>query len=388
MAHEGHCASGSGERRLGGLVFVCHIWRMNTEKKGFEMNSTIVRRLEAKPGNPRNSEGAFLQLAGGRIMYAYSRYKGDSWSDNAAADIAVVYSDDNGETWPGEPGILCRHDGESGNLMSVSLLRLQNGRIALAYLQKSLLEADFYDCRPLIRFSDDEGLSWSEARHCIRPPGYYVLNNDRLLQLSSGRLLLPLGFHRWSGKSTDPRAIAIIVYSDDGGISWQEAPGWILPPQESGGSGLQEPGLIELNDGRLMAWFRTGLGCQFKAYSYDEGMSWSGALPAPEFMSPRSPLSLKRAPDGRLAAVWNDHSPRWGIIPQREGWHRSPLVLAYSSDEGRTWAGHQLLESDPARGYCYTAMCFSDDALLLAYCCGGAGKTACLQDSCIRRVML
>ena len=40
--------------------------------------------LELKPGpdNPRNSEGAFMPLKDGRIMFVYSRYYGSSSSDH------------------------------------------------------------------------------------------------------------------------------------------------------------------------------------------------------------------------------------------------------------------------------------------------------------------
>ena len=47
--------------------------------------------LELKPGpdNPRNSEGAFMPLKDGRILFAYSRYYGNSSHDHATADIAA-----------------------------------------------------------------------------------------------------------------------------------------------------------------------------------------------------------------------------------------------------------------------------------------------------------
>jgi hypothetical protein len=42
------------------------------------MANDIVLSLAAKPGNPRNSEGSFVNLANGDILFAYSRYTG-SW---------------------------------------------------------------------------------------------------------------------------------------------------------------------------------------------------------------------------------------------------------------------------------------------------------------------
>ena len=63
------------------------------------MIGSIVLDLSHSAGNPRNSEGAFATLSNGQLIYAYSRYNGDSWSDHASADIAARYSDDGGKTW-------------------------------------------------------------------------------------------------------------------------------------------------------------------------------------------------------------------------------------------------------------------------------------------------
>lgn len=147
--------------------------------------------LPPSPGNPRNSEGAFLKLRDGRIIYAYSRYCGDSKSDHAAAEIAARYSSDNGATWTKEDEILVKNEGGM-NVMSVSLLRLQNGEIALFYLVKNSLS----DCRPVMRRSSDEGKTWSESVSCIPDEtGYFVLNNDRVIQLRDGRLLFAVSGH-------------------------------------------------------------------------------------------------------------------------------------------------------------------------------------------------
>ena len=120
--------------------------------------------LELKPGqgNPRNSEGAFLSLKDGRIMFAYSRYCGETGSDHAAADIAARYSSDNGTTWTDKDEIVVKNHGGM-NVMSVSLLRLQSGEIALFYLLKNSEK----DCRPVMRRSFDEGKTWTAPTPCI-----------------------------------------------------------------------------------------------------------------------------------------------------------------------------------------------------------------------------
>ena len=58
--------------------------------------------------NPRNGEGAFIQLSGGGIMYAFTEYVGDSWSDDASANISAVVSYDCGETWTDRRVLLYR----------------------------------------------------------------------------------------------------------------------------------------------------------------------------------------------------------------------------------------------------------------------------------------
>ena len=100
------------------------------------MTSTVVLDLPARPGHPRNSEGALVALRDGRLLFAYSHYLGTSWQDHAAAVIAARESADGGRTWSAEDRILVANEGDC-NVMSVSLLRLHDGRIALFYARKN-----------------------------------------------------------------------------------------------------------------------------------------------------------------------------------------------------------------------------------------------------------
>ena len=49
---------------------------------------------------------------------------------------------------------------------------------------------------------------------------------------------------------------------------------------------------------------------------------------------------------------------------------RTPFHVAISRDEGRTWERVKVLEDDPNGWYCYTAMAFVGDHVLLGHCAG------------------
>jgi len=360
-----------------------------SEQAGRDRLMEICYPLAHSAGNPRNSEGAFVSLADGSLFFAYSRYSGKHWNDHASADICAIVSKDQGNSWS-EPFVLVKNP--ALNVMSVSFLRLQDGRIALVYLQKSRVPGtDFIDCRPKICFSSDEAQSWSEPIETATCPFLYlVMHNDRLVQLANGRLLMPLSYHRYGNTSKAIlQGIGIFLLSDDSGISWRQSEGCCYPPQYLT-AGLMEPGIIELSDGKILCWYRTAGGCQYKAWSHDGGEHWTAPIPASEFPSPSSPLAMKRDPkSGDLIAIWNDYSPERSVHFHEGVIGRTPLVLARSHDEGRTWTDHSVLENAPDHGYAYTAMEFADKRLYLAYCCGGRSScNSMLQDIRIRSLTL
>jgi Neuraminidase (sialidase) len=295
-----------------------------------------------------------------------------------------VQSDDQGRTWEATPRTIVENEG-GANVMSVSLLRLKTGRIALFYLVKN----SWIDCRPHVQFSDDEGASWTAPKLMLAAPGYFVMNNDRVIQHSSGRLVAPVAFHRArdtdpnSSKSFDSRAIAMWIISDDEGATWRESPQWQALPVPGTRTGLQEPGVVELGDASLLGFFRTDQGAQFECRSTDRGQTWTAVAAGP-MKSPTSPASIKRLPGSNdLLGVWNDHGGQFPMVKGR----RTPMVVAVSGDGGRTWPKRKLLESDPDGWYCYTAIHFAGDAVLLAYCAGDS-KIGGLNRLRIRRIAL
>src|SRR5665648_156477 len=314
------------------LVIFSSGCRGRSENKSKEVSQGKETVLKLLPGtnNPRNSEGDFITLKDGRILFIYSHYTGTSGDDNANAYLAGRYSGDNGKTWSEDVTIVAQ-EGKM-NVMSVSLLRLQNGEIALFYLKKN----SETDCIPLIRISDDEAKTWSDPQPCITDrEGYFVLNNDRVIQLQNGRLLLAVAMHQSPGETKSSSVGRLWSYmSDDNGRSWKSSQEVSNPDAIV----TQEPGMIELKNGDILMFIRTTSGVQYFSFSKDKGETWSSVEPG-NIKSPCSPAIIVRIPStGCLLMVWNDNG-----INQK----RTPLNIAVSKDEGKSWINNKILEDNP-----------------------------------------
>jgi sialidase-1 len=327
----------------------------------------VTLQINPGPNNPRNSEGDFVTLKDGRIMFIYTHFVGNTASDFGNSHLAARYSSDGGATWTTEDEVVIENEGAM-NVMSVSLLRLKNGKIALFYARKNGIN----DCIPYIRTSDDEGKTWSQPVSCIPDvPGYYVLNNARVIQLPSGRLLVPVALHTTNAtdgpiekleKSFNNYAQLYCYYSDDQGKTWKRSAQVQVPELVM----AQEPGVIELKDGRILMYIRTDRGMQYASYSKDKGKTWSAAVPY-NLPSPLSPATIVRDPATKnLIAIWNN----FGVLGLAYG-KRTPFNIAISTDEGLNWKNVKTIHDDPDGHYCYTAARFNSAGdLLLSYCAG------------------
>lgn len=347
---------------------------MNIDKDG-----RIVATYAPDETYKRHSEGGFARLKDGRIMLAFSRFIGGG-HDDSPSDIVAVYSSDEGNTWSAPSDLIKASMYGVPNIMSVSLLRMANGDLGVLYIVK---QETFYN-RIMLSRSKDDGASFYMHTECsqLDRKGYYVLNNDRVERLASGRLILPLTYHR-GGYSTndkvywDGRSFGCFLYSDDDGFTWAEAPDTVYPPFTDTRTGLQEAGVIEIKRGALMSYFRTDKMYQYMSLSFDEGMTWT--LPqASRFTGTPSPMKIARDPNsGKLYSVWNpipNYNDRT-VLYGRAG--RTPIVYAISEDDGASWGPYKVIEDDPEAGYCYPAIFFTDDnSVLISY--GKGGEEGCL----------
>lgn len=324
-----------------------------------------VLRIEPTDAHPRHSEGSFLRLKDGRILFIYSRFNGGN-GDNDPCSLVRMYSSDEGETWT-EP-VVTVSAAQFGvlNVMSVSLIEMQNGDIGMFYGVKYGLGED----RFMLARSNDGGETWYSHTECTLADrrGYYVLNNERVIRLTSGRLIIPLAFHRGSANRTDPkgyldlRAVCFFLLSDDDGYTWRESKDGVYPPFTHTVTGLQEPGVVELDNGVVWAYFRTDHMYHYEAFSFDGGDTWT--IPQPSrFTGPASPLSIKNI-DGALYAMWNP-------IPNYNGRCDNPYsgrtVMAIARNENGVWTEPKVMEENSESDFCYPAAIRVADGLLIAY---------------------
>lgn len=327
--------------------------------------------------NPRNGEGSFIRLESGEIMYAYTKFRGNHWGDECTADIVALFSKDEGETWENETIIVEHIDGVSRNTMCPHLVRMKNGYIGLSYGRK--FDATGYGFPHFIS-SADEGKTWTTEVVCADDcEQYYVIENDHMIVLSSGRLLLPANHHPFIEKDDGTKTMSyhgkmLFFASDDNGLTWSRiSEEYDIPFPETSATGLQETMVYEKQDGTLRAFSRTDMLCQYECTSADGGVTWTTPKPNKFFSSPDSPMLIKRIKDGALAAIFNP-IPRYNTRNEnindsdlKDNWGRTPFIMALSFDDGKTFTKKYFIEDDLTNGYCYPSIFDGGDYMLVGY---------------------
>jgi hypothetical protein len=284
----------------------------------------------------------------------------------ATFPVPMLYrSTDGGRTWR-EQGRLKIEWPLKGMVsdQGISFLRLKDGRLAVVLPRH--VEGLHGGGVPAISFSSDDGATWSAAKMLIEEDAAYYVMNDRLIQLKSGRLLVPVA--RKAGKHEGDKDESLAMLSDDGGATWRLSRGRARLDKPRG---MQEPCAVELADGRVRLLARTGAGSIHTSISADGGETWSEAEPT-TLESPCSALTLRRAPDGRLGCLYNH------VKPLHEGafFPRTPLVYALSSDDGATWSAPVVIDASGVehrdRQNIYPSPCFTPEGMVVVWSTHGA----------------
>lgn len=311
-----------------------------------EPETVIV--VPSTPEHPHNGEADMIRLKNGDLLLAYGQWL--QADGTGPAEIRCVTSRDGGGTWANDR-VLLPNEGNVGTF-SVSLLRLQNDEILMSYgVKESVDERKVY-----FRRSSDECRTWSPRVRLEVPPawysGYTGISNNRLIQLTSGRILAAA----WAGWAKDRTILGFTAYSDDNGETWRKSDDVdIRTIDPSNTYGADDPAVIELKDGRVMMVIRTTLGYIAKCYSQDQGRTWTRPVRVRELEAPNAPATISRIPaTGDLLLIWN-----------RSKTERHPLNSAVSKDDGRSWGCIRTV--DDTSPSAYASITPVGDRILLTY---------------------
>jgi photosystem II stability/assembly factor-like uncharacterized protein len=309
----------------------------------------------------RDTEGDLVVLEDGSLLLAWSDFYTEGWHDGSACRISTRRSTDGGRTW-GPIEVLQEQIGS--NVMSVSLLRTSRGTVLFTFYCKGGPDGSTH----YVRRSTDGGRTFGELIPANAGHPQRIANNDRLLELRD-----PTGAHGDSGRIVlacrdYPGRAGVMVYSDDDGLTWQA--GQNVPARADWGSqNFNEPGVVELDDGRLWMYGRTTMGFHAQAWSRDRGLTWSTPEPT-ALKGPCSPLTGERIPDtpytkrmgysGDILLTFPNHD--FERYPRHYRYTaRTPLDAAISRDDAETWHLVRTIEEDPTHQYGYTSITFLDD---------------------------
>lgn len=317
-----------------------------------ENDDISVLVYAATKENPRYTEGSVIELKNGSLLFAITEFIG-SGTDFSTGQVIGRESRDAGRTWS-RPRVLQKNTGQQ-NVMSVTLLRLSPSRIAMFYLEKN----SHADLHMYVRFSDDETKTFGDRVLVTAGKGYHIVNNDRIIRLKNGRLLVPVSYARDIKDRKRNHITSHCVFSDDDGLTWKRSKGTVNLPKR----GAMEPDCVQLRDGRILMILRTQLGYIAGSYSIDSGDTWSEPRSL-GVRAPEAPATIRRIPSTNdLVLIWN-HTWKEGA---GHGGKRTPLTSAISKDEGQTWQHIQNLEPDPTKTFAYTSLTFLKDRALLTY---------------------
>jgi hypothetical protein len=353
--------------------------------------------------NPKNSEGSGVVLKDGSVLLLWTQFidvdllpekdrppfsplrkslRNAPNNDDGYARIVGSLSRDGGQTWSA-PRVYADDADARVNTMSPALVRLPDGRLMLVYSWRSggNHPDNYGPCARRVRFSSDEGATWSEPTRITPDDGtYHTGCHDRAWVLPTGRILVQCHTNTQvppGGKYRDRKHV-YIAYSDDAGKTWKHSNRLTEPVAR----GLNESCLVPRPDGSLLMVLRSWRGYSYLSESTDGGATWSEPRPS-GITVPDAPTYLARIPGTTdLLMIWNcnfnleahdldlppaDNQPARKLRVAGHAISRCPLLAAVSRDGGRTWGLPKVLEDDINHEWAYPGVVFHGDTALIHY---------------------
>jgi sialidase-1 len=290
-------------------------------------------------------------------LLAYCEARKNSRSDWGSIDILMRRSTDGGKTWDPPRKIVSPPKDATKNPVALAQKLARPGEVTInnpvAIADWRTGAVHFLYCveyaRCFYQRSDDDGETFSgpveitSAFERFRPEyDWKVLATGpgHGIQLSNGRLLVPIWLSTGTGGHAHRPSAVSVVYSDDHGKTWDRGDIVVADPRPANPS---ETAAVELADGRVMLNIRHESEPRVRGVSIsrDGVTGWSqmrldGALPEPVCFGSLVRLSKRPVGDKDRILFVNPHNPT--------GRERRNLTVKLSEDEGRTWPVSRSVE--------------------------------------------
>lgn len=279
--------------------------------------------FEVTPDRPECHASNIVELPDGDLLASWF-----AGSKEGRPDVAILYSrlPQGSERWT-PPKVLADTPNKSdGN----SVLFVDRERI-LWLFYVTMYGNDWTEAKIKYKKSTDNGFTWSKSEIFRGRLGWMLRN--KLIILRNGRIIFPV----YDEANRD----SMIMFSDNNGKSWTTSNKITSSP------GNLQPTVVELSNGTLLAFMRSYFANSslddnsfgsagayiWQSTSMDKGKTWTPATPT-GFKNPNSAIDMVASSSGNIILVFNDsfHS-------------RTPLNIALSEDEGKTWPHTRTLEA-------------------------------------------
>jgi peroxiredoxin len=277
--------------------------------------------FEKIPDTPAHHCSTIAEAANGDLVVVWYGGSYESADDQA---LFLSLRKKGGRVW-NRPEVLIRDSAQPpGNAV---VFRAGSNRLGIVWCRMEASRplrrgGGWGQTRLLSRTSEDHGVTWSKDEPFLDGVREGLRNVP--ITLTGGELLLPMA-HSFAG-------------TKDGGRTWEQ-----LGAVNAGG----QPTVIERADSSLLTLLRKGPRI-LQTESRDGGRTWSLAVATP-LKNPDAGIAMTRLRNGHLVLLFND-----------SGLARTPLNIARSLDEGRTWETPLALESNPGE-YSYPCVIQASD---------------------------
>ena len=304
--------------------------------------------------------GMIVTDKGTLLTYCEARkYDNRGISDWVMMDIVLRRSVDHGENFE-DPIILAAGDEKHNAVNNPVMVQDKNGRIHFLYCEDYSINAG----RVLRRFSDDDGLTWSDPIDITEStmphyrnafalgPGHGILTKDNVI-------IIPIWMvpkHYESDIKAHTPSVLSTIYSMDNGETWKmgdiiHTNKDVISPNESEVA-LTSDGRIYLN-ARHQAYYRA------KAYSKTGYSNWTDYGPEYKLSDPQCFGSV---------VAYNDNKHPYALIYAgcASKTLRKNVSVFASVDDGKTFPISRIIDKERG-GYCELAVDSKSKLIYLLY---------------------